>query len=72
MRIYVDADSFPKAAKEILVRSALGLGVTVVFVANKPVRHEISRIDLNVIHQIAKSFKVSLNYEKLVIFPLKK
>jgi uncharacterized protein YaiI (UPF0178 family) len=42
MRIYVDADGFPKAAKDILVRAVLLLGVFVVFVANKPVRHEPS------------------------------
>jgi uncharacterized protein YaiI (UPF0178 family) len=44
MRIYVDADGFPKAAKDILVRSALRLGVPVLFVANKPVRHEPSEL----------------------------
>jgi len=42
MRIYVDADGFPKMAKDILVRAALRLRVPVVFVANKPVRHEPS------------------------------
>lgn len=38
MRIYVDADGFPKAANDILIRAALRLGVPVVFVANKPLR----------------------------------
>jgi len=42
MKIYVDADGFPRAAKEILVRAALRLGLPVVFVANKPVRKEPS------------------------------
>jgi len=40
MRIYVDADGLPKAVKVIIVRAALRLRVPVVFVANKPVRHE--------------------------------
>lgn len=42
MQIYVDADGFPRAAKEILIRAVLRLGVPVVFVANKPVRLEPS------------------------------
>jgi uncharacterized protein YaiI (UPF0178 family) len=42
MQIYVDADGFPRAAKEILIRAALRLGVPVVFVANKPIRREPS------------------------------
>jgi uncharacterized protein YaiI (UPF0178 family) len=42
MQIYVDADGFPRAAKEILVRAALRLGVPLVFVANKPIRREPS------------------------------
>jgi uncharacterized protein len=42
MRIYVDADGFPRAAKEILLRAALRLGVPVAFVANKPIRPEPS------------------------------
>ena len=42
MQIYVDADGFPRAAKEILIRAALRLGVPVVFVANKPIRQEPS------------------------------
>jgi uncharacterized protein YaiI (UPF0178 family) len=44
MRIYVDADGFPKAANDILIRSALRLGVPVVFVANKPLRHWTSEL----------------------------
>ena len=42
MKIYIDADGFPRAAKEILLRAALRLGVPLVFVANKPVRREPS------------------------------
>lgn len=42
MQIYVDADGFPRAAKDILIRAALRLGVPAVFVANKPVRPEPS------------------------------
>ena len=42
MQIYVDADGFPRAAKEILLRAALRLGVPVVFVANKPILPEPS------------------------------
>jgi uncharacterized protein YaiI (UPF0178 family) len=44
MQIYVDADGFPRAAKEILIRAVLRLGVPVVFVANKPVRREPSSL----------------------------
>ena len=42
MKIYVDADGFPRAAKDILVRAALRLSVPLVFVANKVIRHESS------------------------------
>jgi uncharacterized protein YaiI (UPF0178 family) len=42
MQIYVDADGFPRAAKDILIRAALRLGVPVIFVANKPVRPDSS------------------------------
>jgi uncharacterized protein len=44
MQIYVDADGFPKAAKDLLVRAAIRLHVPVVFVANKKVRCEPSEI----------------------------
>lgn len=44
MRIYVDADGFPKAAKDILIRVVLRLRVPVVFVANKPIRHNPSEL----------------------------
>lgn len=49
MRIYVDADGFPNAAKDLLIRAALRLQVAVVFVANKPVRYEPSGILSSVI-----------------------
>jgi uncharacterized protein len=42
VQIYVDADGFPRAAKEILIRAVLRLGVPVIFVANKPIRREPS------------------------------
>lgn len=44
MQIYVDADGFPGAAKVILIRAALRLGVPIVFVANKPLRREPSQL----------------------------
>jgi len=44
MKIYVDADGFPGAAKEILIRAVLRLRVPLVFVANKPIRHEPSEL----------------------------
>ena len=40
MQIYVDADGFPNAAKELLIRAAIRLQVPLVFVANKRVRYE--------------------------------
>jgi len=43
MQIYVDADGFPRAAKDILIRAARRLGLPVVFVANKPVRQDPSQ-----------------------------
>ncbi len=42
MKIYVDADGFPGAAKDIVIRAALRTGVPLVFVANKPIRYEPS------------------------------
>jgi uncharacterized protein YaiI (UPF0178 family) len=49
MKIYVDADGFPRAAKEILVRAALRLNVPVVFVANKPIRRAPSPLILSLL-----------------------
>jgi uncharacterized protein YaiI (UPF0178 family) len=40
MQIYVDADGFPTAPKELLIRAAIRLQVPLVFVANKRVRYE--------------------------------
>lgn len=47
--ILVDADGFPRAAKDILVRSALRLRVPLVFVANKPIRHDPSELISSII-----------------------
>jgi uncharacterized protein YaiI (UPF0178 family) len=44
MRIYVDADGFPRAAKDLVSRAAIRLQVPLVFVANKKVGHEPSAI----------------------------
>lgn len=44
MQIYVDADGFPNAAKDLLIRTAIRLQVPVVFVANKRVSYEPSVI----------------------------
>ena len=49
MRIYVDADGFPTAAREILVRAALRLGVPTLFVANKRLRCESSPLLTNLL-----------------------
>ena len=49
MRIYVDADGFPNAAKDLLIRAALRLQVPAVFVANKPVGYEPSGIVSSVV-----------------------
>ena len=49
MQIYVDADGFPRAAKDILIRAVLRLGVPVVFVANKPVRQKPSPLISNLV-----------------------
>lgn len=37
MRIFVDADSCPKAARELVQRAALRLGIPAFFAANRPV-----------------------------------
>jgi uncharacterized protein YaiI (UPF0178 family) len=42
MKIYVDADGFPGALKELLTRAAVRLQVPLVFVANKKLKHESS------------------------------
>jgi len=42
MKIYADADGFPGAAKDILIRAALRMRVPLVFVANKIVAYQRS------------------------------
>jgi len=49
MRIYVDADGFPSAAKDLVIRAAIRLQVPLVFVANKRVRYEPSAVVSSVI-----------------------
>ncbi len=49
MRIYVDADGFPTAAKDLVIRAALRLQVPLVFVANKKVRYEPSAVISSII-----------------------
>jgi hypothetical protein len=40
MRIYIDADAFPNAIKDVLIRASARLAVPLCFVANKPVKVE--------------------------------
>jgi len=40
MRIFIDADAFPKVIKDVLIRASVRLKVPLCFVANKPVRVE--------------------------------
>ena len=40
MQIFVDADAFPNGIRDILMKASLRLNVPVIFVANKPLRHE--------------------------------
>ena len=49
MQIYVDADGFPNAAKELVVRAAVRRQVPLVFVANKRLRYEPSGVISSVI-----------------------
>jgi hypothetical protein len=49
MQIYVDADGFPNAAKDIVIRAAIRLQVPLVFVANKKLRYEPSVVLSSVI-----------------------
>jgi uncharacterized protein len=49
MRIYVDADGFPKAAKDLVIRAAIRLQVPLIFVANKRTRYELSAVISSVI-----------------------
>ncbi len=38
MRIYIDADAFPNAIRDVVIRASARLNVPLCFVANKPVR----------------------------------
>jgi len=49
MRIYVDADGFPGAAKDLLIRAVVRVQVPLVFVANKPVRYAPSAVISSII-----------------------
>ncbi|MHB8907639.1 MAG: YaiI/YqxD family protein [Syntrophales bacterium] len=49
MRIFVDADGFPTAAKELVVRAAIRLQVPLVFVANKKVGYKPSGVISSII-----------------------
>ncbi len=49
MQIYIDADGFPTAAKELVVRAAVRLKVPLVFVANKKVRYDPSALISSII-----------------------
>jgi uncharacterized protein YaiI (UPF0178 family) len=42
MQIFVDADAFPNAIRNILVKASLRLNIPLIFVANKPLRLEKS------------------------------
>ena len=49
MRIYVDADGFPSAAKYLLIRAVIRVQVPLIFVANKPLRYEPSAVISSII-----------------------
>jgi hypothetical protein len=49
MRIYVDADGFPSAAKDLLIRAVIRVRGPLIFVANKPLRYEPSAIISSII-----------------------
>jgi len=49
MKVLADADGFPRAAKDILIRAILRLEIPLVFVANKPVRYDSSPLISNII-----------------------
>ena len=49
MRIYVDADGFPSAAKDLLIRAVIRVQVPLIFVANKPLRYEPSAVISSII-----------------------
>jgi uncharacterized protein YaiI (UPF0178 family) len=40
MKIYIDADAFPKGVRDILIKASVRLKLGLIFVANKPLRLE--------------------------------
>jgi uncharacterized protein YaiI (UPF0178 family) len=40
MQIFVDADAFPNAIRDVLIKASLRLNVPLIFVTNKPLRFE--------------------------------
>jgi uncharacterized protein YaiI (UPF0178 family) len=40
MQIFIDADAFPNVIRDILIKASLRLNISLVFVANKPLRLE--------------------------------
>ncbi len=40
MQIFIDADAFPNAVRDILIKASLRLNIPLTFVANKPLRLE--------------------------------
>jgi uncharacterized protein YaiI (UPF0178 family) len=40
MQIFVDADAFPNAIRDILIKASLRLNIPLIFVTNKPLRFE--------------------------------
>lgn len=46
MTIYVDADSCPQAAREIVLRAASRLGIAAVFAANRPIPGVAGRAEM--------------------------
>jgi len=49
MRIYVDADGFPNAVKDLLIRAVIRVQVPLIFVANKAIKHELSDVISSVV-----------------------
>lgn len=49
MHIYVDADGFPNAAKDLLIKAAERLQIPLVFVANKKVSYQPSAVISDII-----------------------
>jgi uncharacterized protein len=49
MRIYVDADGFPSAVKDLLIRAVIRVQVPLIFVANKPLQYKASPVISSII-----------------------